>query len=233
MIDPILITGCARSGTSLIAGIVSICGAFGGDMSGPTRYNRKGMFENTIIRNSLVKQYLIGLHADRMGQNPLPNIEAVKETVPALKEQWRRRVTGVMIEHGYKQGPWFYKGAKMCLVWPIWHAAFPDAKWIIVRRRTEEIIRSCLRTGFMRGHRSAEGWQFWVDQHMIRFGEMMGSGLNLIQIWPETLIRGDLRPAQNMIRALGLTWRAIEVKDFVAPSLWRAGSFEPKTTEAT
>ena len=35
MKDPILITGCARSGTSMIAGVINICGAFGGDMAGP------------------------------------------------------------------------------------------------------------------------------------------------------------------------------------------------------
>ena len=52
---PILITGAARSGTSMTAGNIHKCGAWGGDMAGSTRYNRKGMFENTEIRNTMVK----------------------------------------------------------------------------------------------------------------------------------------------------------------------------------
>ena len=55
---PILLTGCARSGTSLTAGIVNLCGAFGGIMSGPNRNNAKGMFENSKIRNTIIKPYL-------------------------------------------------------------------------------------------------------------------------------------------------------------------------------
>ena len=43
MKNPIIITGCARSGTSLTAGVINICGAGGGEMSGATIYNKKGM----------------------------------------------------------------------------------------------------------------------------------------------------------------------------------------------
>jgi hypothetical protein len=70
MRPPILITGCARSGTSMTAGIVHICGAFGGRMSGPTPNNRKGMFENEEVRNQIVKPYLSSIGADPLGQKP-------------------------------------------------------------------------------------------------------------------------------------------------------------------
>jgi len=40
--SPILVVGAARSGTSLVAGIINMSGAFGGVMAGPQKSNQKG-----------------------------------------------------------------------------------------------------------------------------------------------------------------------------------------------
>ena len=145
MKPPILITGCARSGTSLIAGIINICGAFGGIMSGPNSNNAKGMFENVNIRNGIVKKYYQSIGVDKLGQYPLPDINNLP-----IPPDWKEKVENVMLNDGYKDGLWMYKGAKMCQHWPVWNNAFPDAKWVIVRRKTPDIINSCIRTNFMR-----------------------------------------------------------------------------------
>ena len=65
----------------MVAGIINMCGAFGGRMSGPTQNNQKGMFENQRIRNEIVKPYLRKSGYDPMGQYPLPPIENI--TIPA------------------------------------------------------------------------------------------------------------------------------------------------------
>ena len=229
MKEPILITGCARSGTSMVAGIINLCGAFGGATSGPTRYNEKGMFENAQIRNGIVKPYLASIGADKMGQYPLPDVENI--TVP---KNWRRRIEDVMKKEGIPGGtPWYYKGAKMCLMWPVWHDAFPNAKWIIVRRKTPDIINSCMRTGFMAafnrpaiqkevGVKSAEeGWYWWVKQHEARFAEMILEGLNVKQIWPERMVERDYRQTNEMLEWLGLEW-SDKIFSFIEPKLWKA-----------
>ena len=46
--QPIIITGCARSGTSMIAGIIHLCGAWKGNTSGPNKYNKKGNYNNSV-----------------------------------------------------------------------------------------------------------------------------------------------------------------------------------------
>ena len=115
MKSPILITGCARSGTSLVAGCINICGAFGGKMFGPSPYNRKGMFENQRIREEIDKGYLRSIGVDPKGQRPLPDIKNL--TIPV---NFRQQVTEVILSEGYKSGPWFYKGARSCLFWPVW-----------------------------------------------------------------------------------------------------------------
>jgi len=228
MPSPILITGAARSGTSMVAGVINMCGAFGGVMSGPTKNNQRGMFENAHIRNSIVKPYLRSIHADPMCQYPLPDVERLP-----IPNDWGREIWRVMLREGYQAGAWMYKGAKMCLMWPVWHHAFPDAKWIIVRRKTGDIINSCLKTGFMRAFRDvafqkavgatteAEGWKWWVHQHEQRFIEMITEGLNCKVVWPERMVQGNYQQMYETIEWLGLRWKS-EVLTFIDPKLWKA-----------
>lgn len=225
---PILVTGCARSGTSLVAGAIHLCGAFGGNMTGPTPHNAKGQFENVRIRNDITKPYLRDLRLDPLGQYPLPDI--TKLPIPS---DWRARIEQVFKEEGYKGGPWMYKGAKMCLFWPIWHYAFPDAKWIIVRRRSGDIATSCMKTGFMRAFRDAQirkivgvdnerdGWLWWIRQHLDRFREMQDEGLQVRVVWPERMVDGDYVQLMDTIEWLGLPWNS-KVLEFVDPKLWKA-----------
>ena len=232
MPSPILITGCARSGTSMVAGMINLCGAFGGKMSGATRNNEKGMFENACIRNNIVKPYLRQIGVDPMGQYPLPDVDNL-----VIPTDIRKRVIQVMIDEGYTGGQWMYKGAKICLMWPVWHYAFPNAKWIIVRRRTGDIIQSCLKTGFMRAFAveknrtvvgaktEGEGWLWWVHQHEKRFTEMITEGVNCKVIWPHRMVHGDYEQVYEMLEWLGLPWKS-EVLSFVDPLLWHARKAE-------
>lgn len=230
MPSPVLITGTARSGTSMIAGIVSLCGAFGGKLSGPSRFNQKGMFENIEIRNYLVKKWLRGENYDAMGQYPLPDTEHCKEVAPKMAESWRANVKNIMHKQGYVRGPWFYKGAKSCLMWPIWALAFPEARWLIVRRNDEDIARSCLRTGFMRAYRDLRGWLWWVQKHKERFQEMAEAGLMIREVWAEKIVRGELKEIREAIDWLGMDWNEKEVIDFVVPGLWGRGKYDVKLT---
>jgi len=246
--NPILITGCARSGTSMVAGIINMCGAWGGELSGPTRFNRRGMFENTRIRNDLVKPFLRDAGCDPMGQKPLPRIRrnlqgndpiligfgkgnrfvSVNDRLIAL---WYKSLLDILKSQGYKGGSWFYKGAKMCLIWPVWHGLFPKAKWIIVRRDAEDIVRSCLRTSFMRAFRKRSGWLYWVSVHEKRFEEMYEQKLDIREVWPQRMINGDFSQIQGVINALGLEWKFEEVKAFVEPKLWNRGNKNVSTSD--
>ena len=215
--SPIIVTGCARSGTSLIAGIINICGGFGGKFIGKTRFNAKGMYENAIIREHVDKGYMRSIGVDPKGQMPLPNTNNLP-----IPSNWRSQVESVMIKEGYKEGPWFYKGARCCLVWPVWHYAYPDAKWIIVRRRSADIATSCLNTAFMNKYSTYDEWIKWVNHHEAKFVEMINAGCNVKVIWPEKLVRGNYEQALEVIEWLGLKWRGKEVMDFVEPKLWKS-----------
>jgi len=227
MKEPILITGAARSGTSMVAGCVNLCGAFGGDMCGPNKNNERGMFENHAIRNHIVKPYLRRIGADALGQYPLP-------TETPTPTNWRELILDTMRKQGLREDmDWMYKGAKMTMHWRVWHAAFPNAKWIIVRRRTPDIIRSCERTGFMRAFKhtkvqqavgidnEADGWRWWVAQHEKQWQAMLEAELDVRQVWPERMVEGDYRQMQSLMDWLGLQWTT-NVYQFIEPKLWKA-----------
>jgi len=231
--EPILITGCARSGTSMTAGIINICGAWGGRMSGPNANNKKGMFENATIRNKMVKPFFRQMGVDPLGQAPLPDIDEVKLVSQDFIINWRLRIQEILVEHGYEltgNSQWFYKGAKMCLHWPVWHRAYPDAKWIIVRRKSSDIVRSCLKTGFMRAYRNQAGWLKWIDEHKERFIEMREAGLNIQYVWPQFMIDRDLTEIRRVVENLGLTWKQKEVEAFIEPALWSGKGMSGKST---
>lgn len=219
----ILITGCARSGTSLTAGIIHAHGAFGGILAPANKHNKKGMFENTAIRQGMTKPYLVGIGCDKLGQRPLPTDAHLAAITQDEADRWRYRLDRIMQQEGYTGGPRFYKGAKMCLFWPMWAKAFPETKWIIVRRTRGDIVRSCLRTSFMSAYNSLEGWELWAKEHERRFEEMKAAGLSIVEVWPEKMIKnGDYGEMKAAVEFCGLTYDHDIARSFVDPRLWHA-----------
>lgn len=221
---PILITGAARSGTSMTAGIINMSGAFGGDMFGPNNNNKRGMFENKQIRQDICKPFLRSIEADPLGQNPLPDIQKVwsRALDKDFVDSFRDSVVSSMLNQGWDgENSWFYKGAKICLFWPLWVKAFPEARWVVVRRETADIARSCMKTSFMRAYKDVTGWEKWIAVHEQRFSEMKSHIHEIREYWPEVAIEGDLEPTYDMLRWLELEPAVNLISDFISPVLWK------------
>jgi hypothetical protein len=219
--QPILITGCARSGTSLIAGIVHKCGAFGGVFTPATPANKRGMFENLCLRRDNVKpMFKRGLKADPKAQYPLPTSQAVEKLfTDKFIDAWRKRVIDVMIAEGYQDGPWFYKDATMGLVWPLWVCAFPNAKWILVRRAADCIVDSVLNVMDPQRKRGPSYWHSWVRSHLACFDLMKEAGANMRELWSYPIVKGDLWELRQVLDWCGLELND-EARSFIAPDLY-------------
>jgi len=227
--SPILVTGCARSGSSMIAAAINACGAFSGELSDPSHSSKRGMFENIRIREDLVKPYFKQVGMDPMGQFPVKDISNL--TPPS---EWKSMVELIMQKEGYSEGAWMYKDSRSGLIWPVWNAAYPDAKWVIVRRRTGDVVNSCIKTGYMKAFKSAEnrrsvkvsseeeGWLWWVHENEKRFNEMINAGVNCKVIWPQRMVNGDYTQLYEIIDWLGLTWDN-KAFNFIHPLLWGSG----------
>lgn len=227
---PILITGAARSGTSMVGACVHLCGAFKGDTVGPGKYNRKGMYENHALREKVVKPILMKMGVDRRGQYPLPNTDDV-----IIPQKFKENVLSILKQQGWTPDqPWMYKCAKMSLIWPVWQYAFPNSKWVIVRRKTSDIVNSCMRTGFMTAFgnqkvqeyvgvdNERDGWIWWVRKHEDKFVEIINAGLNVQMVWPERMVNADYEQMMHTMEWLGLTWNGSAVSEFIEPKLWKA-----------
>jgi len=215
--SPILVTGAARSGTSMIGGIINLCGAFGGNMN--------QMFENTQILNTVVKPYLRELGVDQNGQYPLPDVNNLKIPI-----SFASKTLSIIQAQEYTDGAWMYKGTSMSVMYPVWHYAFPNAKWIVVRRKDDDIVDSCMHTAFMNAFDKEENvkainatdkkdaWYWWVRQHNRRFVEMIEQGLNVKQIHPERMVYGDYSQIYEMLDWLGLKWNS-SVLNYIEPRI--------------
>jgi hypothetical protein len=212
--SPILITGAERSGSTFVARILDMCGVWSGAVN--------NMFENTMIHS---------LHYEMLRNREELFPKTDKITIPY---SWKELILMQIEQEGWdKERPWMVKGSILVQYWPVWHYAFPDAKWIIVRRRTGDVIQSCIKTGFMRTFKKDEnlkkldleterdGWLWWVHQYENKFVEMIKEGLNCRIVWPDRLAEPVeaykcMKQMYETVDWLGLKWDD-EIPDVILP----------------
>lgn len=194
--NPILVTGANRSGSAIIARIFELAGAYAG------KTNK--MYETAEI-DDLAKLYI----RDNSIDAPFPRFDKVAMG-------WKEYIDlNLNLPENDK---WMLKGSLLTQTWKNWHLAYPDAKWIIVRRRTADIVNSCMRTGYMTLFKSEENrnmigardereaWTWWINQYELEWGAMFTQGLNCKVIWPERMVTGDYRQIYEMLEWVGLRW---------------------------
>lgn len=222
---PIIVTGAARSGTSVTANVIHAAGAWGGDLIGPHKTNPKGFFENKPIREDVVKPYLDRMGVDRLGQKALPTDEHLLSTpYPEL----RRDIEKMITDQGYLGGPWFTKDAKYTLIWRAMDKAFPDARWVVVRRPRENIVASCVKTGFMLGRKSESGWEKWVDEYESRLNVLTSTVKHSIESWTDDLMRADENKIQLLADFLGLPITVDIVSSVIIRRAWHFSDGGPR-----
>lgn len=198
--EPILITGVERSGSTIISRILDMCGVWSGDCN--------NMFENGVLCN--LNNAILNKH----------DLHFPKTELLEIPVSWEDNVHEILHNQKYGKQVWMLKHSGLARLWPIWNYAFPDAKWLIVRRRTGDIIQSCMKTGYMRLFKDvhnlalincnieSEGWLWWVRQYEEKFVEMIKAGLNCRIIWPERMVTGNYEQMYETIEWLGLKWNS-------------------------
>jgi hypothetical protein len=218
---PIFITGAERSGRTIVAKILKLSGAFTGITN--------AMYENQQIKKLMVEYYK-SINADPDCQYPLPEkgdiypFIALKESVSEILE----------IDNYNRKTPWMYKSSNLCQLWKLWAQYYPNARWIIVRRKPSDIVYSCLKTTFMCGFSNVErqaeigvvgereAWLWWVRQHEQMFQEMVAAGLNIKVIWPEDLVDGNYDSVKEILDWVGLPFDEDEIRKEIDPMLWKS-----------
>lgn len=211
--SPILITGIPRSGSTAVAATINLCGAFGGEMS------KRGMYSNDRIREEIVKTYLIENGIKKNGLHPkdmnLPFVDIFKSFNFNTKE-W---IENIMVEEGYQEGNWMYKDSRLSLMWTIWNQIYPDAKWVIVRRRTGDIVQSCMKTKYMIGYDDEAGWLDMVHGYEKNLISLIETCPNHMIIWPERMVQRNYQQIYDMCDWLGIKWNP-DALHFIDSLLW-------------
>lgn len=135
--NPLIVAGFHRSGTSAIARSLHLGGLFlGDDLLGSEPSNPHGHFEDNEVIN--IHQEILELSGtDWKSHEPFePYVparlwDAVRGFVDARRQ--RQQATGE---------PWGFKDPRVCLLLPIWLHVLPDADVLIVFRNPAECVRS-------------------------------------------------------------------------------------------
>lgn len=238
MKPPIIITGTPRSGIWLLAGAFEAAQAFGGTLD--WKGKQPGDGENIEIRDRLERPLLEGIGCEPRGYGMLPSVNRIKGLACnerfRLTSIWRETVDNIFTAQGCPDGAVRFIASRVaCLLWPLWHAAFPEARWIIVRRDDADIINSCKATGFIESYRTAgescrrvrteKELRLLIDGYQERFGQMEHAALSLQEFWPQQLFDGKLDSLRIVLEANDLGWRP-EVAEFVRPHQWKRGTLE-------
>ncbi len=215
---PIFVLGLPRSGTSMIAGALGICGAWlGRTVPGGGPENPRGFFEHTVLRERVNKQILENLGCDPLGVRKLPGLKQIPD-LPDFHGTIRE-----VLENDQYTGtqPWLFKDAKLSLLWPLYLRTFPLSRWIIVRRDSNEIVNSCINTSFMAQHSTdPDSWYPWIDQYLLRLDRLKQTTNRWHEIWPGKLVSGDMQPLQGLVEDLQLNWNPDEISRFINKDYW-------------
>jgi hypothetical protein len=219
---PILITGLPRSGTSMTAGIMAELGVFTGPTVPGGEPNPKGFFENTVIREKIIKGILKAGDFCPLGVRSLPprdfNIKISFGDGKSLKEI----LHNIIKAQGYSHNlPWLYKDAKLSLLWRIFNSQFPDALWVVVRRNRQNFIRSCLRTHFMVQHSTEEDfWNKFADDYELRLKELIQTVNRVIEVDTDAIISGNFNAIETLCEKIEIDFSKKIVDKFVSPEHW-------------
>lgn len=197
--QPVFITGAERSGASLVARILSMSGIFTGNMN--------GMYENWRLKRMAVLCPL-----DYNSYYPFSRVNDIPY-------DWKDRVDRELSNQGYKNNRhWMFKDSSVTHMWEIWNHYYPNAKWVIVRRKTPDIINSCVKTHYMDLFKNPAiqkavgvdteeaGWLWWIHKYEEQWVKMIEQGLNVRMVWPERMVDGDYSQIKDTLEWIGLKW---------------------------
>lgn len=154
---PVCITGMHRSGTSMVARLLNLCGLSLGPpdrMMPPGADNPRGFWENVdiaVLNESILADLGGSWHA-------LPLMKAGWESAPALDPLKGRAITVIRDLAG--QEPWGWKDPRTSLTLAFWKRLIGDLKVVICLRNPLAVARSLKRRN---NFAEADGLNLWLE----------------------------------------------------------------------
>lgn len=206
---PILIAGPPRSGSTMTAALLIKHGVWIGN-------SRVTPFPQT---NSLIGTEngdIKAIHKrHKNNQRYLNWATPLPSEVPEDPKTFKEKVLDIVDT----DGKWLVKTAWLVIYWKMWNAAFPDARWVLLKRPATESANSVLRHPRMkkRGYKTAINFMKALQQRQ----KAIESGVhNSIYIETGKLAGKDHTEFQKLMRFCGIEPDLTIFEDFVNPEKW-------------
>ena len=141
----VYITGMHRSGTSMVARLLNLCGVYFGeddDLIPAAEDNPEGFWENKKFQS--INDEL--LEAFGGSWDYPPKLEFGWETSPRLMDL-RERASNLVLEFSHRK-VWGWKDPRNSLTFPFWEQLIPSLKVVYCLRNPYEVYKSFTRRGY-------------------------------------------------------------------------------------
>ena len=198
--EPILILGMPRSGSSMTAGIFAKHGVWTGTCRGPSQFNGKGFFENKAIKKIVIKMHGPIVTDGILGQ-PVKGFRAIIEA--AIERD------------GYIEVPWLWKGS--ALYWPCFYEFKPT--FILCRRPSQQIFDSCRASNMFGKELSDQRLVEIIDLHQ-KVMAAIAYNNGATEVFTDQVAQGDHASIVTALIECGIVPDSATIDDFVDPDLW-------------
>lgn len=231
-----LVTGCEKTGTSLVGGLCDANGLFGGDRERyirPVKYNRRGNFENRRIKEEILKPYLTprGLYSVREAPSSMKGEDVDWFGMDIDPDELRSKILNIFRDEGWDgEAPLFIKQPCFVRMPKEMSLAFPEALWMLVRRDPQMAMWSRHYRNFTNNQPKEDG-TFDVDDILRLASSSMDQiveNCNTVEVWPEDIAKGLWTPIRSCIEYAGGKWDQKASEKFYDPTAFHLKQNEMK-----
>jgi len=222
---PVVVAGMHRSGTSLVASILSSLGVDMGERQlAADRHNPRGYFEDLDFL-TLNREMLRAAAASDDGGHPDWGWTESERLDRDRFAAWRERAARLVGEHAVAPGGalWGWKDPRSTLLLDFWDPLLAGARYVLVYRFPWEVADSMQRLGaevFLR--RPDYAWRIWAfyNRHLLDF-HRRHSGRSLL-VSTDAVRRAPERLLALLEERLGLDPARARAEEIVDPELFRS-----------
>ncbi len=201
-VEPIIVLGTPRSGSSMTAGIFAEHGVWTGHCRAPSQLNAKGHFENKSIKRVIAGKY---------GAKTIVHEGRIASQLPGFKTAVLTAIAG----DGYTDGDWLWKGSAL-----FWQAFYEfDPRWVVCIRPRSQIFESCRRSGIFGKYLSETRLKEIIELHHQQMSNLMQSH-GAFQVNTDEVAQGNYDSIELALEGCDITPDRKRIDAFVDSSLW-------------
>jgi GT2 family glycosyltransferase len=202
---PVCITGMHRSGTSMVAHALSVCGLDLGPEDGllaADDWNSDGYWENRKL-----------LELDDWALEQLGGSWDMPPSAAAdaeLRSSFVAAAQQAVAEIGFRE-PWAWKDPRACLLADLWQEAVPDLRFVVVVRNPVEVSLSLLRRGATSARLGLSLWSTYYAELLARV-----SPADRVVVSYDAFLEDPAGSVDRLVARLGLDAKAGKRKEAAA-----------------